>query len=141
MLTALSLIRNVGPFDNVDDGKGLEFATTTVIYAENGRGKTTIAAIFRALADSASAPVDERRRLGAAHAPHIVVETDDGQPPAVLSNGAWSRAFGSIRIFDDAFVDANVYSGLAVDPQHRKNLHEVVIGSTAVAIDRELQNR
>ncbi len=42
-------------------------------------------------------------------------------------------------IFDDRFVDENVCSGLSVEPAHRQNLHEVVIGSQGVALNRRLQ--
>jgi wobble nucleotide-excising tRNase len=42
-------------------------------------------------------------------------------------------------IFDDRFVDENVYSGLSVDPGHRQNLHELVIGAQGVTLNRRLQ--
>ena len=45
-----------------------------------------------------------------------------------------------MKIFDDAFVDANVYSGLEVDPQHRQNLAELVLGEQGVQLARNLQS-
>ena len=42
-----NLLRNVGKFDNVAAGAQLPFSRLTVIYAENARGKTTLAAILR----------------------------------------------------------------------------------------------
>jgi len=34
-----------------------------------------------------------------------------------------------LTIFDDAFVDANICSGLSVDAEHRQNLHELIVGA------------
>jgi wobble nucleotide-excising tRNase len=51
MIDCLRLLRNVGQFDSVAAGADLPLARFSVIYAENGRGKTTIAAILRSLAN------------------------------------------------------------------------------------------
>jgi len=140
MISGFKLIRNVGPFDNVTTGSTLLFAKLSVVYAENGRGKTTLAAILRALSSGTSAPVRERKRLGATHEPHVIVDTDDREPVAVFKDGVWSRSVPEIVVFDDTFIDENVYSGLSVDPQHRQRLHELVIGSEAVVLGKELQD-
>lgn len=44
------LLRNVGQFDSVNGGANLALMRLTLIYAENGRGKTTLAAILRSAA-------------------------------------------------------------------------------------------
>jgi wobble nucleotide-excising tRNase len=46
MVKKLNLLRNVGKFENVSAGASLPFERLTVIYAQNARGKTTIAAIL-----------------------------------------------------------------------------------------------
>jgi hypothetical protein len=74
----------------------------------------------------------------AANAPHVVLDCTGGPPPAVFQNGAWSRTFPAIAVFDDDFVDSNVCSGLAVDAQHRQNLHELILGSQGIALNRAL---
>ncbi len=42
-------------------------------------------------------------------------------------------------VFDDIFVDQNVYSGLAVDSDHRQKLHELILGAQGVALNATLQ--
>ena len=42
-------------------------------------------------------------------------------------------------IFDDVFVDQNIYSGLVVGSGHRQNLHELILGAQGVALNQELQ--
>lgn len=137
MINRLQLIRNVGVFDSVDAGANIALARLTLIYAENGRGKTTLAAILRSLATGDPIPIRERRRLAAQHPPHVVLDCDGEE--AVFQNNAWSRSLPELTIFDDLFVDQNVYSGLAVASQHRQNLHELILGAQGVSLNRRLQ--
>ena len=138
MVRSLNLIRNVGRFDSVTAGAALPFSRVTVVYAENGRGKTTLAAILRSLSSGQGGPILERRRLGAQHPPHVVVDLDGGAP-AMFQNGAWSRTAPNVVIFDDNFVAANVCSGIEVAASHRQNLHELIIGAQGVALNAALQ--
>jgi wobble nucleotide-excising tRNase len=39
-----SLLRNIGQFNSVNAGAQIPLSKLTLIYAENGRGKTTLAA-------------------------------------------------------------------------------------------------
>jgi wobble nucleotide-excising tRNase len=135
---AFNLLRNVGKFDNVAAGAQLPFSRLTVIYAENARGKTTLAAILRSLATGRAELIAERARLGAQHPPHVVVDTGLG-PPAVFQNRAWSRTAPDIVIFDDTFVAENVCSGMQVGATHRQNLHELIVGAQGIALAQALQ--
>jgi len=139
MINRLQLFRNIGQFDSVATAAALPLARVTLVYAENGRGKTTLAAIFRSLTSGDAIPVVERRRLAAAHPPHIVLDCTGGPPPAMFENGAWNRTLPNMVVFDDVFVDQNVCSGLAVEAEHRQRLHEWILGSQGVALNRTLQ--
>jgi wobble nucleotide-excising tRNase len=57
----------------------------------------------------------------------------------MFQNGAWNRTLPGVLIFDDVFVDQNVYSGLVVGSDHRQNLHELILGSQGVALNQKLQ--
>jgi hypothetical protein len=70
----LQMVRNVGQFDSVVAGANVPLARLSVVYAENGRGKTTLAAILSSLASGDPLPIAERRRLAAQHPPHVVME-------------------------------------------------------------------
>jgi wobble nucleotide-excising tRNase len=108
-----------------------------VIYGENGRGKTTLAAILRSLKDGNPVFIAERHRLRATHPPHVVIDCQGG--PAVFEDDAWNLTLGDLVIFDDSFVNANVYSGLVVEPGHRQGLHELILGAEGVALNEALQ--
>jgi wobble nucleotide-excising tRNase len=59
----IQLLRNVGQFDSVTGGNQFSFSKITLLYAGNGRGKTTLAAILRSLATGDGKLITERRRL------------------------------------------------------------------------------
>ena len=138
MLDRISLIRNVGQFESVSEGADLPLSRLTLIYAENGRGKTTLSAILRSLGSGDPLPIAERKRLGSTQPPHVVVKLLTG---AALNfqDGAWTRAFSDLAVFDDVFVDRNVYSGLSVEAAHRQNLHEFIIGAQGVTLGKTFQ--
>lgn len=103
------------------------------------RGKTTLAAILRSLATGDPIPITERRRLAAQHPPNVVLDCDGGPPAATFQNNAWNRTLSNLAVFDDVFIDQNVYSGLAVDAGHRQKLHELILGAQAVSLNQQLQ--
>lgn len=140
MINAIQLLRNVGLFDSVNGGANIPLARLTLVYAENGRGKTTLAAIMRSMATGDPIPIAERRRLAAQHPPHVVVDCSGGPPSAMFQNGAWNRTLPNMVIFDDQFVDQNIYSGLTVASEHRQNLHELILGSQGVSLNKRLQH-
>jgi wobble nucleotide-excising tRNase len=131
------LLRNVGQFDSVNAGAQIALTPLTLVYAENGRGKTTLAAIMRSLSTSDPALIEDRHRLGAANRPHIVLSVGGAQ--IVYQNGAWGQSLPRVAVFDDAFVAANVCSGIEIETSHRQNLHELILGAQGVALNAELQ--
>ena len=137
MINGFNILRNIGQFDSVTPGTTINLTTLSLIYAENGRGKTTIAAILRSLSLGDPSLVMERQRLGSLHPPHLVV--DCGGQPIVFQNGAWSQRLPDLAIFDDAFVAANVCSGIDLGVAHRQNLHELILGAQGVTLNSQLQ--
>lgn len=144
MIEHIQLIRNVGKFDSVSPGQQKSFSSMTLIYAENGRGKTTLANLLRSLSTNNPTLIEERKRLRsgtAPHAnadPHIVVEAN-GQQSFIFQNGAWQTHLPEIAIFDDHFVVENVYSGVAVDSGHKQKLHELILGAQGIALNEALK--
>ncbi|MDO8750943.1 MAG: AAA family ATPase [Dehalococcoidia bacterium] len=139
MINSLKLLRNIGIFDSVASGANILLARLALVYAENGRGKTTLAAILRSLATGDPLPILERRRLGSQNPPHVVLDFDSGPPSAVFQNSRWNTTLPNMKIFDDVFVDQNVSSGLALGPEHRQKLHELILGAQGVTLNQRLQ--
>jgi len=138
MIERFALLRNTGQFDSVSPPPNIEFTPFSLVYAENGRGKTTIASIFRSLATGDTNLVMDRKRLGSQHDPHIVVSHGGGQ--SVFQNGTWSQTLPDIAIYDDSFVADNICSGVELQTSHRQNLHELILGSQGVALSNALKS-
>lgn len=138
MVSHIALLNNVGQFDAVTPGPQLPFSRITMLYAENGRGKTTMASIFRSLSNGDPKLIADRHRVGAAAPPQIVVESGPGLQHA-FHNGAWSAPLPELVVFDDAFVAENICSGIEIEAGHRQNLHELILGAQGVALNRALQ--
>ena len=134
----IQLLRNIGQFDSVAAGAQIPLTKLSVIYAENGRGKTTLATILRSMGTGDPVGIEERRRLGAANTPHIVLASSPG-PPFMYQDGAWSASYPDMAVFDDTFVAANVCSGIAIETAHKQNLHELILGAQGVALNGTLQ--
>ena len=139
MIQHINLLRSIGAFDYVSPAASSGLKQLTLIHAENGRGKTTLAAVLRSLATNDPQPIAERRRLGSQNPPKVVLDCQNPQSTLTFRNGVWNQALPKLKIFDDLFVDENVYSGLNVEAQHRQNLHELILGEQGVALIRERQ--
>ena len=139
MIQRINLLRSIGAFDYVSPPASLGLERLTLIHAENGRGKTTLAAVLRSLATNDPQPIAERHRLGSQHPPEVVLDCHNPQSTLIFRCGAWNQALPELKIFDDLFVDENVYSGLNVEAQHRQNLHELILGEQGVALIRKRQ--
>jgi wobble nucleotide-excising tRNase len=137
MLDRIQLLRNVGQFDSVDAGAQLPLSKLTLLYAENGRGKTTLAAILRSLSTGDATFISERHRLSATNTPHVVIGANGTS--FFFQNDAWSANLPDLAVFDDLFVAQNVCSGIDIQTEHRQNLHELILGAQGVSLNAALQ--
>ena len=137
MIEKINLLRNIGEFDSVTFPNNITLTQFSLIYAENARGKTTLSAILHSLTTGIAQFINERHRLGSQNPPHIVI-THRGQQ-VVFQNGTWSYTIPDIAIYDDAFVAANICSGINLETSHRQNLHELILGAQGVALNTKLQ--
>jgi len=137
MIESFNVLDNIGQFGLVRAGARIPLAKLSLVYAENGRGKTTLAAILRSLATGDSTLIAERKRLGSPNPPNVVIQ--ENSAPAVFQNGVWSRILPQIAVYDDKFVAENVCSGMQVATEQRQNLHELILGAQGVALNHRLQ--
>ena len=139
MIERIKLLQNIGRFNSDAAGAAYELSKLTLIYADNAQGKTTLTAVLRSLASGDPQPITERRRLGSQYPPKAVLSWPDIPTDVIFQDGTWNHRSGNLRVFDDHFVDENVYSGLDVAASHRQNLHEWILGDRGVALNRTLQ--
>ena len=133
MIRRISL-HNVGVFENARVPDNLK--RIVLIYAENATGKTTLAEVLRSLETNDSSIVVKKHKFEAGNDQHVVLECDGDPPKVVFQNRGWETKRPPVRVFDEAFIDSNVYSGLDVDAGHRQNLYYLALGEQGVYLSR-----
>ena len=134
MIRKFISIKNVGRFENYAVRGNVEFQAFTLVFAENGRGKTTVGDILRSVQSGDGSYILGRRRLGATGAPEVIILTATGQ--ISFRGTTWSAALPDIAIFDSTFVHSNVFAGDYVDHDHRRNLYRVIVGEQGVTLSK-----
>ncbi len=107
-------IKNVGRFFDSAAAGDVAFRRYNLIFAENGRGKTTLCAILRSLQSGEPAYIIGRHTLGSPDPPQVRLLLD-GNRPATFEDGAWDTTLPQLAIFDNTFITENVHAGETVD--------------------------
>ena len=136
MLKKFVTIKNVGKFRNCGAAGDIEFRKLSLVYAENGRGKTTLCAILRSLQNGDPLFITERRTVDGKADPQIDALTASGK--LTFDGKSWSGTYGNMVVFDSTYVAENVYSGDFVEHEHKKRLYQVSIGKEGVELARKV---
>jgi len=116
----------------------VKLSKISIIYGENGRGKTTLGAIFSSLAQNNSKLISARKTIGGTKNQQINFLIDN--VAYKFENNNWDRLYDKIAIFDSAFVDSNVYSGFNVSSDHREALLEFTLGETGGELKQKVDS-
>jgi wobble nucleotide-excising tRNase len=135
MLDEIRFIQNLGRFETARNNHAT-LGPCTLIFGENGWGKSTLADILRSLTTNNPAILVGRKTLTAAAESKAVLRFGTGL--AQFDNGAWTGPRPRIAIYDSAFINDNVCSGDIVSADHLKNQHSLVIGEEGVRLIRRL---
>ena len=131
MLNRIESIQGVGLLHDAN-GKPHTCQKATLIYADNGRGKSTLATVLRSLAIGDATLISHRKTLDGSLQPKVVLQFENGHK-VTFSENRWSEVRPEVLVFDADFVERNVHSGGSVNTEHRKNLLEFALGEAAVA--------
>lgn len=139
MLKKIIHIKNLGLFKDASCTSP-PFDKATLIYAENGRGKSTLASILRSCATGNTASISFRQSLDSHDAPQVNLLFSKGtsNTSAKFDKNTWSNRYPDILVFDAEFVDKNVYSGTTVNTNHRQGLLEFALGEDAVQLKQKV---
>jgi wobble nucleotide-excising tRNase len=136
MLNKIVKINNVGCFSKYSAVGDVSFRKVTLVYAENGRGKTTFCAVLRSLQSGLAEFISERKTLSTTEPAcvHLRLNNNNLQ----YDNNVWNYIHPDIVIFDPVFINENVYSGDYVEHEHKKNLYHVIVGKRGVELAKEI---
>lgn len=134
-LRKITKLKHIGKFRSAAISGGV-YEKFTLFYAGNGRGKTTLCAVFRSLKTGAAVYIEDRRTLGESALPEAQLLLDSGN--AVFANGKWNQTADKIHIFDGSFVTENVHAGEEVSTDHRRALYRIIVGTKGVQLAEDL---
>jgi wobble nucleotide-excising tRNase len=137
MITKLSLIRNIGKFTSCNAAGDVAFRKLTLIFGENGKGKTTLGDILRSLSTGNPDYIQGRATLSGTAAPFVQVLVD-GSKQVTFKDGRWDSVGPRVAVYDTTFIDDNIHSGHSIDHDHRKNLYYVIVGEEGVALAKKV---
>ncbi|MGP9572363.1 AAA family ATPase [Halomonas sp. AOP5-CZ2-32] len=135
MLERICRVKGVGLLHDTD-GRQHTFKKATLVYADNGVGKSTLASIFRSCASNNPDLILRRKTIDGNYQPEVLLQFSNGQQSA-FANVSWSNSHPELLVFDADFVEQNVYAGGQVTTDQRKNLLQFALGSSAVNAQRE----
>ena len=130
MLERIAEIQGIGLLHQAN-GKPYTCQKATLVYADNGRGKSTLATILRSASTRNATFITAWKTVDGTLAPKVILQFGNGHKVS-FENGAWSEQRPELLVFDAEFVGRNVHSGGAVSTDHRKNLLEFALGEAAV---------
>lgn len=142
MIHKIEKLVSIGKFRNYQSSGDVAFRKLTLFYADNGSGKTTLTAIFRSLTQGKPDIVTNRMSLNpnVSQSAQIIQKNSRGENVYhTFRVAGWSNPFPDIEIFDVHFVNENIYSGFDFNEEHKKQLHEFVIGAQGIVIKQKIE--
>src|SRR5690554_278398 len=136
MIEKVVSIENLGIFRKAVAKGDVSFRKLTLLFAENGCGKTTLCSILRSLKTGESKYISERKALGSTSSSSVNLRING--KTTKYENNSWSDTAPDIAIFDSVFVHDNVYAGDFVLHEHKKNLYRVIIGQNGVSLAKRI---
>lgn len=137
MLEKIHRIKGIGLLHDAD-GRAYGLKKATLIYADNGCGKSTLASIFRSCAVNKPDLILNRRTIDGQNEPEVRFQFSNGQFTS-FTNGGWDHCNPELLVFDADFVEQNVYAGGQVSADQRRNLLNFALGENAVVAQREYE--
>lgn len=141
MIHKIGRLTSIGKYRNYNATGDVAFKKLTLFYADNGAGKTTLTSIIRSL--SQNKPELIHRRLSTRHtspqSAQIIQRNLTGDITHTFNQSTgWNTPFEDIEIFDIHFVNENIYSGFEFNEEHKKQLHQFVIGTQGIALQQQI---
>ena len=141
MINKVKNLVSIGKFRNYQAAGQVNFKKLTLIYGDNGGGKTTLTSVFRSL--TTNNPEIIRSRISTNNTTAQAAQITQLATPTnifhTFGTGGWTVLFPNIEIFDIHFVNDNIYSGFDFSDEHKKQLHQFVIGAQGVAIQNQIE--
>jgi recombinational DNA repair ATPase RecF len=122
MIERILSIANVGKFVNCKAVGDVTFKKLTLLYGENGRGKTTLCDVMRSLATGNGDRIQGRKTLGSNDVPSVQILVSGAKH--IFSRGSWNERNRS-RVVGKSFLIDRRCHGACRCSWHVQNTHEI----------------
>jgi len=144
MIKKFIKIRNVSKFKNFSASGDVSLGKVNIIYGENSQGKTTLVSIIRSLFQDKPDLVIERKTFGSIQDEQyveVLLDNDKKNIIAKFKDSSWNLRLNSesIEIFDEFFVNENIYTGLEIKSDHQRCLFQFAVGKEGVSLAKEIE--
>ena len=130
LLRKVEHVQNIGRFQQCKSIAHATFDTCTLVFGENGWGKSTLADLLRSLTTNNPDIVVGRKTLAGGPEQKAVLRFGDKN--VVFVNSVWKGIRPVIAVYDSVFVNENVFSGDVVTHEHLQNQYGMVVGEEGV---------
>ena len=130
-LREVTYVQNIGRFKKGRSVAAAKFGPCTLVFGENGWGKSTLADLLRSLSMNKPDIVIGRKTLAGGPEQKAVVRFGNNGS-ARFENGVWLGIRPRIAVYDSVFVNENVFSGDVVTNEHLKKQYGMVVGEEGV---------
>ena len=139
MIHKLIEIKNLGRYKSFVTSSDCQwngiFEKNTVVYADNGTGKTTFAQIFKSLKGDNELLL-KRKSFGSSDSVSVKLLKNGNK--GISYNGIWNVTLKDIEIFDTFFIESNVYIITLGNYDKKGTFFEIVIGDEPIAVMEEI---
>ncbi|MEC5590112.1 AAA family ATPase [Citrobacter freundii] len=141
MLHKIIKLNNIKQFNHLsppDHG----FELLNLIYGNNGAGKSTICKVFNTLNEKNSDLLNKLKSIECSDNDDIdfnFLFMENNIPKAIKKNNV-SELKWSFKVFNQDFIDNNVYAGAKVASSNLKNYHDFCLGDASVEKQNEINS-
>lgn len=135
MLEKVICIDNVGVIKKGTKQNAVNFEKVTLIYADNARGKSTLSSLFLACSSANVEDVVSRKTVGSASQQKVVLRFNSQNIAfnSEFDGVEWKGEKPNLHVFNQEFVERNVFASTGVLPEQREALLTLALGDAAVA--------
>lgn len=139
MIEKIIKLQGVGLLHDPLPSGAVVLSKTVAVYSDNGRGKSTLAAVLRAAASGEIEELSARTTLGGTKEAACELLIDG----SVLKydGTSWTESTDAVLVFDAAFIERNVYAASSVGAEQRRGLLDFALGDEDVALTRAIEAR